>query len=230
LNNLDSSSLHPSHTNPEVELEKFKNCLPVELRLFTRSFVHEKMKVSNEKIDVLHAHGPKVPSTFSRRHSFFLSLTTATNNTMKFASSFLLLVSASLANHVAAFSAVAPTNKAAAATAAATAAVDQAPPVVVVDRSMKGIDDDVAYAFDPTTGANPALTRNNKDEVWVPQVNKQITNERSTSMLVHAACIKIEDRLQIEGRNRAFCPLFLFISAPLHSFFQPVLFAHEMIF
>lgn len=37
-----------------------------------------------------------------------------------------------------------------------------------VDRSMKGIDD--KGAFDPTQGENPALTRNNNDEVWVKQV------------------------------------------------------------
>jgi hypothetical protein len=40
-----------------------------------------------------------------------------------------------------------------------------------VDRTMQGID--AAGAFDPTAGENPALTRNNKDEVWVPQVGRK---------------------------------------------------------
>jgi hypothetical protein len=34
---------------------------------------------------------------------------------------------------------------------------------------MKGIDKDPS-TFDPTAGDSPALTRNNKDQVWVPQV------------------------------------------------------------
>ena len=77
----------------------------------------------------------------------------------------LLLVVASVAtNQAAAFSAVAP-NKAQ--TPAAEAADNG-----VVDKSMKGVDMD-ANTFDPTTGANPALTRNNKDGVWVSQVRKK---------------------------------------------------------
>lgn len=56
---------------------------------------------------------------------------------------------------VAAFSAVAPNRAGAVAKGS-------------VDRSMKGIDE--KGSFDPTQGENAALTRNNKDEVWVPQV------------------------------------------------------------
>lgn len=38
-----------------------------------------------------------------------------------------------------------------------------------IDRSMKGIDK--KGSFDPVEGENSALKRNNKDEVWVPQVS-----------------------------------------------------------
>ena len=40
-----------------------------------------------------------------------------------------------------------------------------------IDRSLKGVgtSDD---AFDPTSGDGAALTRNNKDEVWVSQVRQ----------------------------------------------------------
>lgn len=37
-----------------------------------------------------------------------------------------------------------------------------------IDRSMKDVDENISY--DPTQGENAALTRNNKNEVWVPQV------------------------------------------------------------
>jgi hypothetical protein len=69
---------------------------------------------------------------------------------------FTALLIASLTLSASAFSAVAP-NKA--------GAVAQGS----IDRSMKGIDE--KGAFDPTQGENAALQRNNKDEVWVPQVN-----------------------------------------------------------
>ena len=40
-----------------------------------------------------------------------------------------------------------------------------------VDRTMKGIDDNLAYdAFDPTAGDNPVVARNNHGGVWVQQV------------------------------------------------------------
>lgn len=40
-----------------------------------------------------------------------------------------------------------------------------------VDKTMEGIDSD-PNTFDPTGGANPALTRNNKGEVWNLQVSR----------------------------------------------------------
>jgi hypothetical protein len=43
-----------------------------------------------------------------------------------------------------------------------------------IDKTMRGIDDESGFDFDPVAGENPALTRNNKGEVWVPQVR---TNE-----------------------------------------------------
>lgn len=68
------------------------------------------------------------------------------------------LVLASFVNAASAFSAVAPGKS--------VGSPD------VVDRSMRGIDSDES-AFDPTTGENAALQRNNNDEVWVPQVRFQ---------------------------------------------------------
>jgi hypothetical protein len=41
-----------------------------------------------------------------------------------------------------------------------------------VDKTMKGIASD-PNTFDPTGGANPALTRNNKGEVWNLQVSRR---------------------------------------------------------
>ena len=77
---------------------------------------------------------------------------------MKFFSAALLLVS--LTSSVSAFSAVAPSS-------AGTATGNPDP----VDRSMRGIDKDDS-TFDPTSGDSPALTRNNNDQVWVPQVRE----------------------------------------------------------
>jgi len=45
---------------------------------------------------------------------------------------------------------------------------------------MRGIDDESGFDFDPVAGENPALTRNNNGEVWVPQVR---TNEVLKKML-----------------------------------------------
>lgn len=45
---------------------------------------------------------------------------------------------------------------------------------------MRGIDDESGFDFDPVAGDNPALTRNNKGEVWVQQVR---TNEVLKIML-----------------------------------------------
>jgi len=63
-----------------------------------------------------------------------------------------------------AFSAVAPPS---AAKSASTGGGQNLDPV---DKSMLGLDD--ASMFDPTSGASAALTRNNKGEVWVPQVRR----------------------------------------------------------
>lgn len=74
---------------------------------------------------------------------------------MKFTA--LLLVSTTcLAASISAFSAVAPK--------AGAGAVAKGE----IDRSMKGIDE--KGSFDPVEGENAALQRNNKNEVWVPQV------------------------------------------------------------
>ena len=78
---------------------------------------------------------------------------------MKFYSVALLLVT--LTSSASAFSAVAPGSK-------VTTAAASAPSVKPIDRTLEGIDD--SSVFDPTSGESPAVTRNNKDEVWVSQV------------------------------------------------------------
>jgi hypothetical protein len=49
-------------------------------------------------------------------------------------------------------------------------------PATNIDRTMKGIDE--STDFDPTAGDNAALTRNNKGEVWVPQVSFDSTRRK----------------------------------------------------
>jgi hypothetical protein len=79
------------------------------------------------------------------------------SSTMKFSTA---LVLASLVHTASAFSAAAPASN-----GAATGTPDP------VEKSMRGIDTD--DAFDPTGGDSPAVSRNNNDEVWVPQVREQ---------------------------------------------------------
>ena len=82
--------------------------------------------------------------------------------TMKFYTAILSL--ACLASSAAAFSAVAPNTP-----GKAAVANGGGPSTDPIDRTMKGID--AKGSFDPTTGENPALKRNNNDEVWVDQVS-----------------------------------------------------------
>lgn len=78
-----------------------------------------------------------------------------------------LAIVAALVGSANAFSAVAPNGNAAAA----------------VDHSLKGIDDGAAHdVFDPTAGDNAALTRNNKDDVWVPQRARPRRNRKSAAV------------------------------------------------
>jgi len=78
-----------------------------------------------------------------------------------------LAIAAALIGSANAFSAVAPNGNAAAA----------------VDHSLKGIDDGAAHdVFDPTAGDNAALTRNNKDDVWVPQRARPRRNRKSAAV------------------------------------------------
>lgn len=81
---------------------------------------------------------------------------------MKFYTAILSL--ACLASSAAAFSAVAPNTP-----GKAAVANGGGPSTDPIDRTMKGID--AKGSFDPTTGENPALKRNNNDEVWVDQVS-----------------------------------------------------------
>lgn len=48
-----------------------------------------------------------------------------------------------------------------------------------IDRSMVGVD---AAAFDPTTGASPAVQRNNNNEVWVKQRARPRRNRKSPAV------------------------------------------------
>ena len=57
-----------------------------------------------------------------------------------------------------AFSAVAPN------------AAKSAPSLDPVDKTLSDLPKEAAATFDPTAGDNAALQRNNKNEVWVPQV------------------------------------------------------------
>ena len=82
---------------------------------------------------------------------------------MKF-SSVAVALAALCAVTVEAFSAVAPPSK----TKTAAKGGGGAPNLDPVDKTMKGLDDETV--FDPTSGSSAALTRNNKGEVWVPQV------------------------------------------------------------
>jgi len=49
-----------------------------------------------------------------------------------------------------------------------------------IDRSLKGID--AEGSFDPTSGDNPALIRNNNDEVWVSQRARPRRNRKSAAI------------------------------------------------
>ena len=76
---------------------------------------------------------------------------------------FSTVLLASLVSAVASFSVQSPVSSG----AEKVASVSES-----IDHTMKGADDDLSYdAFDPLEGERPALVRNNKDEVWVPQVS-----------------------------------------------------------
>ena len=76
-----------------------------------------------------------------------------------------LAIAAALIGTASAFSAVAPNGNAA------------------VDHSLKGIDDGAPHdVFDPTSGDNAALKRNNKDDVWVPQRARPRRNRKSAAV------------------------------------------------
>ena len=80
------------------------------------------------------------------------------------------LFTASCAYSVSAFSAVAPSSSG---SVTGSGSSDE------IDRSLRGIDDEAS--FDPTAGENPALKRNNNDQVWVPQVRNEFLLKKRTS-------------------------------------------------
>jgi len=52
-----------------------------------------------------------------------------------------------------------------------------------IDRTLVGIDDQLGYeAFDPTAGDSPAVSRNNKGEVWIKQRARPRRNRKSVAM------------------------------------------------
>jgi len=79
---------------------------------------------------------------------------------------FSTLILAVFANGVDAFSAVVPSKT--------------APSLEPIDRTLRDIDSD--STFDPTSGKNPALTRNNNDEVWVSQRARPRRNRKSPAI------------------------------------------------
>lgn len=87
--------------------------------------------------------------------------------TMKFTTALIL---ASMASTASAFSAVAPSSSG--------ASLGNTDPV---DKSLRGIDGDDS-TFDPTEGDNAALTRNNNDQVWVPQRARPRRNRKNATM------------------------------------------------
>lgn len=86
---------------------------------------------------------------------------------MKFTTALIL---ASMATTASAFSAVAPSSSG--------ASLGNTDPV---DKSLRGIDGDDS-TFDPTEGDNAALTRNNNDQVWVPQRARPRRNRKNATM------------------------------------------------
>lgn len=66
------------------------------------------------------------------------------------------------------------------------------PPFVggdVFDKSLRGIDDNIeTVTFDPTEGDCAPLTRNNKDEVWLPQVRQLLNFPRLKKKIVMCVC------------------------------------------
>lgn len=90
---------------------------------------------------------------------------------MKFSA---LLIAAFTVTTASAFSAVAPKPS-------SPVKVEAAPSSEPVDKSLKGIDAD-SSTFDPTTGENAALTRNNNDEVWVSQRARPRRNRKSPAV------------------------------------------------
>lgn len=88
------------------------------------------------------------------------------------------LTTAGFASTSHAFSAVAPPSKAAKA-GSGSGSGSGAPNLDPVDKSMSGIDAGNDSAFDPTSGSNAALTRNNNGEVWVSQVRIVLADSSS---------------------------------------------------
>lgn len=87
---------------------------------------------------------------------------------------FSTVLLASLVSAVASFSVQSPVSSG----AEKVASVSES-----IDHTMKGADDDLSYdAFDPLEGERPALVRNNKDEVWVPQRARPRRNRKSPAM------------------------------------------------
>uniref|UniRef100_A0A7S4INP5 porphobilinogen synthase n=1 Tax=Odontella aurita TaxID=265563 RepID=A0A7S4INP5_9STRA len=85
-----------------------------------------------------------------------------------------------IASFMGAATAFAPVKPAAFAPSSALSAAGNTDPV---DRSLVGIDDGAEHdVFDPTSGDNPALVRNNNNEVWVPQRARPRRNRKSAAM------------------------------------------------
>ncbi|EEC50511.1 predicted protein [Phaeodactylum tricornutum CCAP 1055/1] len=91
---------------------------------------------------------------------------------MRFSSIYI----ASMAVSVSAFMTPSPTSS-----TRANTALFGAPCFDPVDKTLKGVDAD-STGFDPMAGSNPAVIRNNNDEVWVPQRARPRRNRKSAAM------------------------------------------------
>ena len=100
--------------------------------------------------------------------------------------------------------------------------VSTGPSTDPVDKTLTGIDDAAEHdVFDPHAGNNPALTRNNNDEVWVPQVRACDMNVPSISSFLHVISVFAStfERCLFDAQFQLYVPSYQCIDTP-HSFLR----------
>eukprot|EP00557_Chaetoceros_sp_GSL56_P000024 CAMPEP_0176496006 /NCGR_PEP_ID=MMETSP0200_2-20121128/10968_1 /TAXON_ID=947934 /ORGANISM="Chaetoceros sp., Strain GSL56" /LENGTH=415 /DNA_ID=CAMNT_0017893939 /DNA_START=168 /DNA_END=1415 /DNA_ORIENTATION=- len=98
-----------------------------------------------------------------------------------------ILIASFLSSRASAFTPAPASNNNKAASAfgvtSTKAEISSVPSTEIVDKTLTGIDDGVQHdVFDPLSGDSPALTRNNKSEVWVPQRARPRRNRKSPAV------------------------------------------------